>query len=113
MRIVRRTHMHVMFAEDIGGWLVAGGLLLGSLATSVLALGALYPASQGKRSLTICLISPAVIVALAAINYFANAYIHRDFHDREEIIVNYVQPWLVMGFPPLDVIDNYFLTVMK
>jgi hypothetical protein len=42
-------HMHVMFAEDIGGWLVAGSLLLGGLATSILALGALYPASQGKR----------------------------------------------------------------
>jgi hypothetical protein len=90
-----------MLAEDIGGWLVAGGLLLGSLATSVLALGALYPASRGMRSLTLVLIAPASIMAFLAIYYFASAFIHRDFHDREEIIVNYIQPWLLMGFPPL------------
>ncbi len=90
-----------MLAEDIGGWLVAGALLLGSLASSVLALGALYPASKGMRPLTLCLIAPAVITALVAIYYFASAYIHRDFHDHEEIVVNYVQPWLLMGFPPL------------
>lgn len=93
--------MHIMLAEDIGPWLVAGALLVGSLVTSILALGALYPASRGKRRLAFCLIVPAVIVALLAIYYFANAYIHRDFHNREEILVNYLQPWLVMGLPPL------------
>ena len=90
-----------MFAEDIGGWLAAGALLLGSLASSVLALGALYPASQGMKSLTVCLITPAIIVAFIAIYYFVGAYTHRSLHDREEILVNYIQPWLVMGFPPL------------
>jgi len=90
-----------MFAEDIGGWLVAGALLLGSLGSSILALGALYPASQGMKALTLCLITPAVIIAFVAIYYFAGAYTHRSVHNREEIMLNYVQPWLLMGFPPL------------
>jgi hypothetical protein len=30
--------MRVLFAEDIGGWILAGGVLFGGLATSVLAL---------------------------------------------------------------------------
>ena len=94
-------HMHVMLAEDIGGWLVAGALLLGSLATSVLALAALFPAYRGRRALTLCLIAPAVIIAVVAVCYFTDAYVHREFHDHEEIMANYIQPWLVMGLPPL------------
>ena len=94
-------HMHVMLAEDIGGWLAAGALLLGSLATSVLALGALYPAYRGMRALTLCLIAPAVIMAIVAVYYFADAYAHREFHDHEEIVLNYIQPWFFMGLPPL------------
>ena len=93
--------MHVMFAEDIGGWLVAGALFLASLVSSVLALGALYPAFRGMQSLTLRLIAPAIITTVLAIYYFASAYMHREFHDHEEIILNYVQPWLLMGFPPL------------
>lgn len=93
--------MHVMFAEDIGGWLVAGALFLASLVSSLLALGALYPACKGRRHLTLCLIAPAIITAVVAVCYFANAYTHREFHDHEEIVLNYVQPWLLMGLPPL------------
>ena len=94
-------HMHVILAEDIGGWLVAGALLLGSLATSVLALGALFSAYRGMRAMTLCLIAPAAIMAILAVCYFADAYVHREFHDHEEIMANYIQPWLLMGLPPL------------
>jgi hypothetical protein len=90
-----------MLAEDIGGWLAAGVLLLGSLITSVVALGALYPAYRGMRGLTIRLIAPAISMAILAVYYFANAYFHREFHDRDEIMMNYIQPWLLMGLPPL------------
>jgi hypothetical protein len=93
--------MHIMLAEDIGGWLVAGALMLGSIITSLLALGALYPAYRGMGILTVCLIAPAVVMALLVVYYFADAYVHREFHDQEEIMVNYIQPWLVMGLPPL------------
>jgi hypothetical protein len=90
-----------MLAEDIGGWLAVGMLFLGSLVASLLALGALYPAYRGRRALTIRLIAPAIIMAVLAVYYFANAYVHREFHDHEEIMLNYVQPWLLMGLPPL------------
>ena len=93
--------MQIMLAEDIGGWLVAGAIMLGSLVSSLLALGALYTAYHGKGTLTVCLLAPAVVMAILAVWYFADAYIHREFHDREEIMSNYIQPWLVMGFPPL------------
>ncbi len=93
--------MPIMFAEDIGGWLVAGGVLFGSWATSMLALIALVPATRGRRRLTLCLITPALIMAVVAVCYFANMYAHRESHDREEIFVNYIQPWFFMGLPPL------------
>ncbi len=93
--------MHILLAEDIGGWLAAGLLLLGGVASTVLALGALYPASKGMRSLVITLIAPAVIMTFLTTCYLAQAYTHRSSHDREEILINYVQPWFFMAFPPL------------
>lgn len=93
--------MHIMFAEDIGGWLIGGGLFFGGLGASVLALIALFPASKGVWPLTIGLIAPAVIIVVLATCWLAQGYFLRGNHDREEIIENYVQPWFVMAFLPL------------
>jgi hypothetical protein len=93
--------MHVMFAEDIGPWLAAGALLFGGLGASVLALGALFPASRGNRPLTVGLIAPAIIMVILTTCWLAQGYFQREGHDREEIIDNYVRPWFFMAFLPL------------
>jgi len=93
--------MHVMLAEDIGGWLVAGGLLFGGLGASLLALGALLPALRGNRPLTVALIAPAIIMVILTTFWLAQAYVQREGHDREEVIENYVRPWFFMAFLPL------------
>ena len=90
-----------MLAEDIGGWLLAGAFLLGSLFTSALALIALAPAFKGMRALTLCLLVPAITMVLVVSCYLANTYFRRDSHNRDEIVENYVEPWFIMGFPPL------------
>jgi predicted Na+-dependent transporter len=92
-----------MLAEDIGGWLAAGFMFLGAIATTLMALGALYSAAKGKRSLTMGLITPAILMSLMVTWYLADAYFHRTFHDPEEIKLNYVEPWLLMALAPLAV----------
>jgi hypothetical protein len=93
--------MQVMFAEDIGPWLAAAALLFGGLAASILALGALFPASRGNRSLTVGLIAPAIIMVILTTCWLAQGYFRRENHDHEEIIDNYVQPWFFMALAPL------------
>ncbi len=93
--------MHVILAEDIGGWLAIGALFLGSSVASLLALGALYPAYRGMRTLTIRLIAPAIIMAILAVYYFADAYVHREFDVYVELLANFILPWLLMGLAAL------------
>ncbi len=93
--------MHILFAEDIGGWLAAGFLFLGAGAATLSALGALFPAAKGNSRLTIVLVIPAVVMVLWVTGYLVNAYVGRVGHDAEEIRMNYVEPWLLMACPPL------------
>ena len=93
--------MPILFAEDIGGWLVAGFLFLGGIAATLFALGALFPAAKGNRPVTIVLLIPAVVMVLWVTGYLVNAYMGRVNHDAEEIRENYVQPWLLMACPEL------------
>ena len=90
-----------MFAEDIGGWLVAGIFLLGGIASAMLALVALIPAVKGKRLFTLAMIIPALLMCVLVTGWLIGAYRQRSFHDHEEIVENYLKPWLVMALPPL------------
>jgi hypothetical protein len=66
--------MHVMLAEDIGGWLVAGGVLFGGLALAVLALLGLFPAVKGHRGATMTLAGPAFIMGVAVAVWLIRRY---------------------------------------
>jgi hypothetical protein len=90
-----------MFAEDIGGWLVAGALLFGGLGATGIALCAIIPAWRGRLLLTLALVSPALLMVVLTTCYLAQSYFRRADHNREEIIDNYVQPWFFMAFLPL------------
>src|SRR5206468_2460170 len=92
----------VMLAEDIGGWLLAAGALFGGLGVSVLALGALIPASKGNSSLTFILSVPAFALGLIVSAWFGYGYIKDGFHDPDsEIGHDFIVPWLLMAGPAL------------
>jgi len=103
--------MHILFAEDIGGWLVAGFMLLGAGVATLCALISLFPAAKGNRPVTIALVIPAVIMVLIVTGWLLNQYVGREGHDAEEIRVNYVEPWLIMACPPL-VVGATAITVL-
>jgi TRAP-type C4-dicarboxylate transport system permease small subunit len=90
-----------MLAEDIGGWLVAGGLLFGGVGASLLALGALVPASRGNRSLTVLLVAPAIIVVLLTTCWLGYGYAQTESSVHEEVMDNFVKPWFLMASLPL------------
>ena len=73
--------MHSIFAEALGGWLLAAGILFGGLGTAVLALVALFPASRGNRSLTLSLSAPALILGALVTFWFGYGYVTSGLHD--------------------------------
>lgn len=89
-----------MFAEDITGWLAAALLLFGGSGASLLALGALIPAWRGNRPLTLALIAPAILAVGLTICRLAAAYFLSDKHDHQQIMENFVKPWLFMALVP-------------
>ena len=93
--------MTIMLAEDLTGWGIAALLFFGGAFASLLALGALVPASRGKRRLTITLIAPAIIIVILTTCYFSYIYTLNKVHDHEEVMENYVHPWLIMAGPAL------------
>ena len=94
--------MPIILAEDIGGWLAAGFFLLGGLGTAMIAFAATFAAYHGKKVLTVALIIPALIMVVLVTCWLGQAFFQRTgMHDADEIMENYVQPWLLMAFPPL------------
>ncbi len=91
--------MHVMFAEDIGGWLAAGLFLFGGLGASALALVAIIPARKGKGVFTALLVLPAVAMAIIATYWLGQAFFEGGSHEEDATMGDFIEPWLLMGFP--------------
>lgn len=66
-----------MLAEDIGGWIFVGGVLLAGFATSLLALIAIIPARKGKRAFTLLLAAPAFVVGVSATIWCVHGYMRQ------------------------------------
>src|SRR5437016_3876523 len=94
--------MHIMLAEDIGGWLLAAGALFGGLFASILALCALVPACKGKRSLTLALSAPAFVVGVVVTAWLGYGYIGYGLHDSDfDFGHDFFMPWILMAGPAL------------
>jgi len=83
--------MNVMLAEDIGGWLLAGGLTFGAIIATILAIVAALPAKKGNRFAAIVLTVPGFLVGISGMVVFGYTAI---VGDRQYF-------WLLTGFPPL------------
>src|SRR5262245_23751802 len=68
--------MQVMLAEDIGGWILAGCVLFGGIALSILALGALIPAWKGHRAITLVLATPAFVFGVIATGWLIHNHLN-------------------------------------
>jgi|ERR1043165_4209678 hypothetical protein len=94
--------MPVMLAEDIGGWLFAGGVLLGGFATSVLALSALIPAWKGKRAFTLLLAAPAFVLGVSATIWRVHGYMRQSPADSSyNPTPDFIFELLIMAAPAL------------
>jgi hypothetical protein len=92
----------VILAEDIGGWLLAGMLVTAGLASALLALLALIPASRGNRSAAIFMTAPALLAAVA-VTLFVIGNMIRD-HVRGSdtgTLSDAFFSWLIFVGPPL------------
>ena len=88
--------------EAAGGWLLAAGAIFGGLGASVLALGALIPASKGNRPLTLTLSAPAFVLGVAVTAWLGYGYFKDSLHDSDfEIGHDLIMPWAVMAGPAL------------
>ncbi len=94
--------MHIMLAEEIGGWLIAAGALFGGAGMSALALIALIPASKGKSLLTLLLSAPAFILGVLVTIWLGYGYFSYSQHQVGfEIGSDLVRPWVFMAAPSL------------
>lgn len=92
--------MNLILAEDIGGWLAAGTLLLAGVISSLLALLALIPASKGIRSAAILLGAPAVLTTLSVTAWIIIETIrHRG--SPESSVSDMFISWLMLAGLPL------------
>jgi hypothetical protein len=83
--------MKVMLAEDIGGWLLAGGISFGAIVGTILAIVAGFPAKKGNRFAATVLTAPGFIVGILGMIVFGYTAITGD--------LQYF--WLLTAFPPL------------
>ena len=90
-----------MLADSIDGGILAFLFVCGGLATSLVALVALVPASQGNRRLTLILIAPASICGLLFTVYFACGYVKDGLHDPSYELSDFILPWAFMAGPAL------------
>src|SRR5438552_7113897 len=93
--------MNVIIAENLNGWLFAAMIFFGGIIASLLALGALFPASCGKRSLTFTLAGPAFIAGILITLWFGYGYITDGLHDPDYSPRDFLMPWLFLAGPPL------------
>ena len=93
--------MNVMFAENIDGWLLAAAFLFGGLGASVIALVGIIPAWRGNIPITVFTIAPAIFMFGLATFWLGQGFLQDPKHDREEFLLNTLQPWLVMALPSL------------
>ena len=93
--------MPVIFAEALDGWLFAAALMFGGLAASLLALGALFPAWRGNRSLTFALAAPAIIVVLLVTLWIGYGYVTDGLRDPSFSVSDFMMPWLFLAGPSL------------
>ena len=92
--------MSVILAEDIGGWLLAGGVLARGVVSSLLALLALIPASRGKRSIAITLLTPSLIVSTGVTIWLVTQFIGNHRHGIDVAIgSDLIGPWIFMAGP--------------
>jgi hypothetical protein len=92
--------MHIMLAEDIGGWLEALVAMMAAYCTSVLALIGLAPAIRRKRVFTIAMIVPALIAGVVTSSWLVRNYLRTGARDHETWMENVVETWFFMGAPP-------------
>ena len=83
--------MKVMLAEDIGGWLLAGGLTIGAVVATILAIVAAFPARKGNRLAATLLATPGIVIGISGTLVFGYTVIVGD--------QQYF--WLLTAFPPL------------
>jgi hypothetical protein len=80
-----------MLAEDIGGWLLAGGLTFGAIVTTIMAVVAVSPAKKGNRFAATVLATPDLLVSISSTMLFGYSVI---VGDRQYF-------WLLIAFRPL------------
>jgi hypothetical protein len=93
--------MHPILAEAVGGMLIAGVLMYGGLAASVLALFALSPAARGHRSSTFKLIAPAVVVGFVNLCLWGFWFVKIICEGHPEMLLSYSLQWFVYFTAPL------------
>ena len=95
--------MRVLFAEDTGGWILAGSVLFGGLATSVLALIALIPAWKGRRALALSLSAPALVMGVIATVWLVIDYakVQPDPDPSYNATLDFFMELLIMAGPAL------------
>ena len=91
---------HIL-AENITGWLIAAAVFFGGLLAALLALGAIIPAFQGNRKLTLALISPAALAVVLATLWIGYGYLTDGLHDPDYSIDDFLIPWSMFAGPPL------------
>ena len=91
----------VMLADSIDGGIQAMLIICGSLATAVLALCALGPASRGNRKLAFILAAPALVFGLLTTFYLLYGYVRDGLHDPDSDLSDFMAPWACMAGPAL------------
>jgi hypothetical protein len=91
--------MNVIFAEDIGGWLLAGALIFGAIVATMLAIIGAFPAKKGNRFAAAVLAAPGIVVAVSSTLLFGYTAIiasHQSSGLKDASIF-----WLLTALPPL------------
>jgi hypothetical protein len=91
-----------MFAEALDGWIFAGFLALGSVAGTLLALVALFPAAKGNRRVTVIMVAPAFIVGFYITAFWGYDLYGEYLQDPTKKLSEYagVLPWILFGGLP-------------
>src|SRR5689334_11334591 len=92
--------MRVMLAENLTGWGIAFLVFCAALSTSLLALGALFPAARNHHALAIRLVAPAFILGALVTGWFVAGYLFKSHHESGEFGA-LIGPWIFLGGLPL------------
>lgn len=97
--------MHVILGDSIDGGIFALLIMCGGGAASLLALAAIFPARQGNKPVTLCMIAPAIVMGLVVTVWLGYGFFTDGLHNRDPEYVpdlmDFFAPWIILAGPAL------------